>query len=43
MIKLEDCKAYIITRLELMDETDLIFIQQLCTLIKRYFDRKGGR
>ncbi len=39
----DNCKKIIIELLEDLNESDIIFLQQLYTLIKKHLKRRGGR
>lgn len=42
-MKTEDCKKIIIEMLEYLDESDIIFLRQIYTLIKKHIERKRRR
>lgn len=38
-----ECKKVIIEMLECLDQTDIIFLRQIYTLLKKHLERKRGR
>lgn len=42
-MNVSDCKKTIMQMLEYLDESDLIFLRQIYTLINKYLERKRRR
>ena len=41
MMNTNHVKQFLVQNIMSMDQSDTLFLQQLCTLLKRYLERRG--